>query len=383
MFLIVMIIKKSPEDFIVNEIYDLEEIKTRDLEKEDNGNFFYFELIKTNYEQIRCLRYVAKLFGKNYKDIHFCGTKDKVGITTQLISIRNLKKSNIEKNVEHINNEIKDINIKFIGEFKSRLNLGENVGNKFKIIIREITKIDLEKFNTNLKKFEKNNFQFLNLFESQRFGFGGNNHKVGKYILQNEMKKAIFEILSSTPQNPSEFLEIFLNFIKENEKDLFENHLEKAIELTPRNFENYKVILEELKLRKNDFNGALKTLPKKIQTIFINAYQSYVFNSILKKLNFNDLKIKEIDLISLNSKNIKEIELIENEILENDNLSKESFNLKHIPTLKNDRISKREIYSTITNFNYKFLDKKNEEMLIEFDLKSGEYATNIINQLFL
>ena len=182
--------------------------------------------------------------------------------------------------------------------------------------------------------------------------------------------------------NPSEFLEIFLNFIKENEKDLFENHLEKAIELTPRNFENYKVILEELKLRKNDFNGALKTLPKKIQTIFINAYQSYVFNSILKKLNFNDLKIKEIDLISLNSKNIKEIELIENEILENDNLSKESFNLKHIPTLKNDRISKREIYSTITNFNYKFLDKKNEEMLIEFDLKSGEYATNIINQLF-
>ena len=159
--------------------------------------------------------------------------------------------------------------------------------------------------------------------------------------------------------------------------------MEKAIKLILKDFENFK-IKNHLEKTPNDFVGAFKTISKKIQTIYIHSYQSYIFNEILKKIKFE--KQSEICLVNFNSKNKKNIESIQNEILEKDKISKKDFELKHIPTLNCEMLAYRKIFSKPKNILYKIcrdeIFKKNKKIVLKFSLEKGEYATNIVNQLF-
>ena len=340
-----MKLKHIPKDFCVNEIYDLKSIKSKNNEKRKNDFFYLFLLTKKDYTTQKTIEILGKLFRKNIKDISYCGLKDKSAITKQLVCVRNLKKILIEKNLEYFNLRHNDLHLKFLCQIKSRLNLGDNLGNEFKIIIRDLDDKSIKLFEKNFLKFQKKDFLFLNFFESQRFGKNQNNHIIGKLILQNNMEKAIKLIL-----------EDFENF-------KIKNHLEK----TP-----------------NDFVGAFKTISKKIQTIYIHSYQSYIFNEILKKIKFQ--KQSEICLVNFNSKNKKNIESIQNEILEKDKISKKDFELKHIPTLNCEMLAYRKIFSKSKNILYKIcrdeIFKKNKKIVLKFSLEKGEYATNIVNQLF-
>ena len=340
-----MKLKYKNSDFCVSEIYDLKSIRNKKDEKNKNNFFYLFLLLKKDYTTQRAIEKVSKVFRKNIKDIHYCGMKDKVAITKQLISIKNCKRDLIEKNIGYFNLKHSDLKLKYISQINSRLNLGDNIGNKFKITIRDLDDKMIKKFEKSFKNFEKKDFLFLNFFESQRFGKNENNHIIGKLILKNEMKKAVDLIL------------------KDFEDFKIKSHLEKS---------------------PNDFVGAFKTLSKKVQTIYIHSYQSYVFNMALKKINFRTQK--EICLLNFNSENSKRVENIINEILKKDKILKEYFLLKHIPTLKNEKKSFRKIFSIPKEISYKiFYDeifKNNKKVVLRFSLEKGEYATNIVNRLF-
>mgnify|MGYP006302451743 FL=1 len=80
-----MLLKQSPQDFIVNEIYDLEQLKQ---EKGEGGNYAYFKFTKTNLSGQKAIIFLAQKLQIASKRIRFCGTKHKVAMTTQLISIQ-------------------------------------------------------------------------------------------------------------------------------------------------------------------------------------------------------------------------------------------------------------------------------------------------------
>ena len=340
-----MKLKYKNSDFCVDEIYDLKSIRNKKDEKNKSNFYYLFLLLKKDYTTQRAIEKVSKVFRKNIKDIHYCGMKDKVAITKQLISIKNCKRDLIEKNIEYFNLKNEDLKLKYISQINSRLNLGDNIGNKFKMTIRDLDDKLIKKFEKNFKNFEKKGFLLLNFFESQRFGRKENNHIIGKLILKNEMKKAVDLILED--------------------------------------FEDLK-ILKHLEKSPKDFVGAFKSLSKKIQTIYIHSYQSYIFNEVLKKINFRAQN--EICLLNFNSKNNERIENIINEILKKDRILREDFLLKHIPTLKNEKNSFRKIFSIPKEMSYKiFYDeifKNNKKIVLRFSLEKGEYATNIVTQLF-
>ena len=118
-------IKQLPEDFIVKEI--------NDIKFDDNGQYSYFLLKKKNYNTLRAIQQISKKLRINEKNIEFAGNKDKNAITEQVISIY---KGN--KNIENIN--IKDIELKFLGQGNERIFLGNLKGNEFIICYLLFTK---------------------------------------------------------------------------------------------------------------------------------------------------------------------------------------------------------------------------------------------------
>lgn len=373
-----MKIKCSPEDFRVDELYDLENLKTKEAEK---NTTHYFILEKNDYTQMRALERVSKAFRVSPKNIHFAGTKDRTGITTQLISINNPNMKSFEANLTYFNNQ-QDLSLKHLGEFPSRLNLGDNLGNKFTIVVRDVSDEEVEQLKQNSKKIEEG---IINYFDSQRFGYAGNSHVVGKYVIQNNLEKAVFEILTSLPKIAQDNHIEFVKSIKENWEKIKEQDIDfltKLIESAPRFLNSEKKVLSHLKKHKNDFPGSLRTIHKKLRTLYVGAYQSFIFNELAKKFS----ELEQIELVTSESRFTEEIQTEVEKILERDDLTLEAFNLPSSPELKPISTTRK-----VKVFPKKFsiIEIEGDEMFegkkkvtLTFELGSGEYATNVISQLF-
>lgn len=381
-----MKLKQIPKDFIVEELYDLNELKKK--EKDEKEIYHYFILTKENYAQLKALEIIARIFNTSRKRVHFAGTKDKVGITKQLISISGVKKENLEKNMIYFNDKFKDLKLEYLGEFPSRLNLGDNLGNKFQITIRDITENEIEKAKNNLEEIKENGV--LNFFDDQRFGYANNSHIVGKYILKNDVKSAVIEILTSLPPKPVDNALEFVNQVKNNIDKITNadnNFIEHLIEIAPKYLYGEKDILKHLKKHKNDYPGSFRRLHKKLRTLYICAVQSYIFNETIKQIPKQEMKNILLPLISADTEfENKKVEEITLKILKENNIEKKDFLLTSMPELRPESALRQTLLFPkelqISNIEKDDLNENKYKIIIEFELESGAYATNVVKNLF-
>ena len=68
------------------------------------------------------------------KNIGFAGSKDKIAVTEQVISIRAIKKERVERL------KLKDIEFSYIGQGNNPISLGDLRANRFRITVRDLPK---------------------------------------------------------------------------------------------------------------------------------------------------------------------------------------------------------------------------------------------------
>ena len=342
-------IKQIPEDFVVNEIID--------LDVSSNGLYAYYNLKKTDYTSVGALQALSKRFHIPLKFFGFAGNKDKKAITEQKISI--FKGS---KNFE--GSKFENIELKHLGNGKHPISLGDLQGNEFTITIRNIDENEIDK----IKQFENKKIcvdacenarsharvHIPNFFGSQRFS--KNNHLVGKAIVKKDFKKAVELIL-------------------ENDGSM-EYEIKASIESN-----------------KNNYIQALRLIPLKTRKLFVHAYQSYLFNETIKeflknKENFNDnLKIPiigfefEID----NAKN-PELKTIIKKIIEDEKINPRDFVIHPMPELTSEG-NERDLFFELNDLkilevNDDELNESKKKIKINFTLKKGCYATTLIDFIY-
>ncbi|MBW2990653.1 tRNA pseudouridine(13) synthase TruD, partial [Candidatus Woesearchaeota archaeon] len=294
------------------------------------GGYAVFNLKKKNYTTERAVQHIIQALHMDRKRIGYAGNKDRVAVTEQNISIKNIKKEKVE------NLKIKDIELKFIGYSKEPISLGDLNGNKFKIIVRNI-----EKSPICLKRI-------INYFGEQRFS--RNNAEIGKAIIKKDFKKAVDRILDS---------------IGEDEKK----------------------VIEHLKKNRNDFVGALKTMPWKILKLYIHAYQSKLWNETVKILVKKEIKEKKIPLIGfateIKDKNVKKI--VE-KVMQNKQIDYNDFVIRAIPELSSEG-SERNVYAEVKAMEIGELEddelnKGKKKVKISFSLGKGSYGTEVVKAMF-
>jgi len=402
-------LRTVPEDFIV------EEISEYPIKKE-KGKFTIAEVETINWETNRLINVLSDRLHISRNRINFAGTKDKRANAKRLLSFYRVPKKKLE--------EIKlgNVEIKNIYTSNQPIKIGDLKGNKFRIKIRDIDKNYKEKDIENILTFFKEKKFFPNFFGIQRFGtIRPVTHIVGKYLVKGDIKRAVMSYIANPYDGEDEGT-------YRSRKKLEETHdFSDALKTYPDKLNFEKAILNKLVVDPKDYVGALKELPKNLLTMFVYAYQSYLFNKILSERIKKDIPIdkaivgdyiqpirkSEIDneLIKVNKNNIKKINLqiskkkavvsglllgsdslfsdgligeIEHKIIEKEKIDSRDFIIPEIPFISSygsRRPISAEIYNLDSELAEDDLNPGKNSLKLNFELRKGIYATSFLREI--
>jgi len=190
-------------------------------------------------------------------EVGFAGIKDRRAVTHQLISIgRNVEQAEVQLG-------LKNVRLRVVGSSALAILPGELRGNRFTITIRclqEDAALEAPEW-------------LPGYFGHQRFGTTRpNTHKIGRLVVRGEYECAVREFLAEPyPDEPERVRAARLEL--KNGWDLERSYREFPPAL---NYE--RAVMKRLLLHPADYEGALKYLPASLLRLFVNAYQSYLFN---------------------------------------------------------------------------------------------------------
>lgn len=394
-------IRKTPEDFIVEEIFAADHY--------EGGRYLVVEVEKRDWDTHKLIREVARALRISQRRISFAGTKDKRAVTRQRMAIMNLDEDALR------DLRIPDLRISVLGRTNRPLGLGDLKGNRFRIVVRDLA-VDADSARKRLECITSEISEIggvPNYFGVQRFGeIRSVTHLVGESIVRGDLERAVFTYLAMPfPDEPEE--------TRAAREELWESRdVRSALRRYPRHLTYELAMLNHLVLSPGDHAGALMVLPENLRRMFVHAYQSYLFNRMLSMRLRRCLTFEPVegDIICFSrnampdvsrtervtAENIEavkrlferrrafltlpligyESELadgeqgeIERQILESEGVSRESFSVEVCPDL-GSRGARRPALLHVDPG----VDLGEESACIQFSLPPGSYATVVLRE---
>lgn len=397
-------LRKDPEDFVVEEI-------PCDITREDGGEYTIAKVRSRNWETNRLVRKFARILGISRRRIRFAGTKDKRAITTQYFQF-----DHPAERISSLN--LSDVEILEVFETNERLEIGNLRGNRFRVAIHD-TEIPIGNAYENSREVRKEILDlggFPNFFGIQRFGaVRPITHIVGKHIVQGDFEKAVLTYVANPVKGePEEAYEARKNL----QEDL---DFRKALRDFPEKLSFEKAILNHLVKNEQDFVGGLSQLPDNLLSMFVHAYQSFLFNKILSRRMESRLPLNEPVLgdyvlpldrdglpnhrrpIIVNGHNLQKVSSqakkrkafvsgvlfgresvfsegemgkIERGVIEEEGPEREDFLIPRMRRLSS-KGTRREIMAPLYELN---MEKEEDSIVLEFQLNKGCYATALLRE---
>ncbi len=262
------------EDFIVEEItldghVLWSSLSGKEIDISDEGFGWYWIVIeKRKIDTLTVAIKIARALNISLREVTYGGLKDTVAIATQIFSVPS--RVDLERLKEIECDRIKILKI----VRASRPYTSQDIwGNRFTITIRNLQNTDnIEECIRQIKERGLPNY-----YGYQRFGLQRpNTHIIGKLIVLRKFEEALREFIgrpwSEETEEISKARELFLK-----------GEYCKALELFPRNlrFLPERRVLEHLCKNPRDIVGALRRLPQDLLKLYIESYQSYLFNKEL------------------------------------------------------------------------------------------------------
>ena len=273
-------IKRVAEDFVVQEV--LVDGSTASIEgveakpplgaTANKQPFLLCMLVKRNWDTFISIKNIAKQLNIDQDRIQFAGIKDAKAETVQYVTIEDVSAQEVASV------SVKDVELKSLGYFHSPMSPFYLMGNDFKINIRSVPLTE-----GNLRDRISNTISDLtkmggipNFYGHQRFGTTRPiTHLVGKALVQGKLEKAALIFLAhSSPYEHPESIQA------RNELYATQDY-RRALQNFPRQLRFEKLMLGHLTDNAGDFAGAFRRLPVRLRLLFVQGYQSYLFNRFL------------------------------------------------------------------------------------------------------
>ncbi|MCW4016959.1 MAG: tRNA pseudouridine(13) synthase TruD [Candidatus Bathyarchaeota archaeon] len=267
------------DDFVVEELLvndSLAEVTppTEEWAPTGEGNYLICVLVKRKWDTFMAVREVAHGLHVSQKRIRFAGIKDTKALTAQHISLQNVSPDKV------LGLQIKDIQVYPQRYSRERMYSQLIKGNRFHITVRGMdnpASVIAERTNSAIQEIEQVG-GVPNFFGHQRFGtIRPNTHLVGKHLTLGDTKDAALAFLAQPTihehpeaQEARQYLQDTMNF-------------EEALERFPRFLRYERFMLGHLARYPNDFVGAFRALPRRLRKLFVQAYQSYLFNRFISE----------------------------------------------------------------------------------------------------
>lgn len=395
------VIRQSNEDFFVDEV-------PLQLPSGEGPNT-WIHMEKNGRTTLDVVLDIARELHISRKRTGFAGMKDRSAITRQWLCISNIT----PEELPDFNEVLHNVKILEIKQNQKKLRMGQLRGNKFKINIRNTEdpaedKEIAEKVLESLKIIGVPNY-----YGYQRFGeVRSTTHLVGKCLVEGDIKKAVDTYIG----NPNEEEH---NLPYESRKLYDEGKLQEAYDLMPKSMRYEKSMIKELMIGQNkhgeilekDYIRAIESLPKPLKRMFVNAYESYLFNKIVnERAKIGIDKYFDGDIIidkeehwvhEINEDTIEEDlknfvlnptapllgskvpfaegkqGIIERKVIEDENITKESFECPKTPKLGSHGV-RRSVRFKIEDTNVEQID---DGISVEFFIPKGCYATAVLREI--
>ena len=250
-----------------------------------NQRYLLCVLVKRNWDTFIAVKNIARALGIDQARVQFAGIKDARAVTAQHFTVENVSLEDIAK----VN--VKDIEVRPVGYVREMLSLFYLLGNNFTITIKNITETE-----ATVKDQIAQTTQELdaiggipNFFGHQRFGTTRPiTHLVGKAIIRGDFEEAAMLFLAkpSVHEHPAS---------RQARQDLQSTrNFKQALDSFPKQLRFERLMLNYLVDNPGDFVGAFQRLPVKLQALFVQAHQSYLFNRFLSERVKRGLPLNEV-----------------------------------------------------------------------------------------
>ncbi len=272
------VIRQTPKDFIVEEILvdglkaELEPKLPSKLAGE--GRYLICLLVKRDWDTLLAIRKIAKQLGISERRVRIAGIKDKKALTAQHISIENIKLKQLKRI------RVNGIQVYPLRHSYNMIFPHMSFGNVFHLTVRSInhSATVIQKRISNIS----NELRILggvpNFFGHQRFGtIRPITHLVGKALARSNFEKAALLFLAkpSPYEHPKS---------REARQRLLETgDFKEALNHFPRWLLYERLMLSQLAKHPKNYVNAFRRLPQRLCSLFLQAYQSYLFNHFLSQ----------------------------------------------------------------------------------------------------
>lgn len=303
--------------------------------EELGGEYLHFTLYKENKDTMEVVGFLGSVTGGGAKSYGFAGTKDRRACTTQRVCVK-------RQTAERMAGIGKKLFNAYIGDFeykKNDIGLGDLLGNEFVITLRDChfqneagldaaqrVQVANDVLTQAVKDFSEKGF--INYYGLQRFGsFAASTDAIGIKLLQGNLKGAVDDLLAysdvalAAAQSTDESPKVLVS--QDDRARAQALHIWKttqnsseALKTLPRKFSAERNLIQHLGSRngrtgkfdrKEDYQGAITTIPRNLRMMYVHAYQSLVWNVVAGKrwTTYGD-KVVEGDLVLVHEHKDKE-----------------------------------------------------------------------------
>lgn len=277
-------IKDRPEDFVVEEVLEggvVVSISDFGGIQQRPGPWLWIHVVKRNLDTLKLIDALRKSLGLRRSDISIGGIKDTRAVTSQIISILGINAEDLPR--------IPGAEFRGAWRMDSPITPSRIEGNKFTVVVRDI---DIECATEALRALAET--PLPNYYGYQRFGtVRPVSHLLGRALVRRDAEEFLRVM----------FCEIFdaeSPAVKEARELACRGDYPKALSKMPKSMVEERSLLKALASGRDPWN-AIMAIPRDVLKIYVEAYQSYLFNKMLSlRLEEGPLGVAEDDLVLAN-----------------------------------------------------------------------------------
>ena len=250
-------IKERPGDFIVEELPL--------YEPSGEGEHLYLRIVKEGTSHHEMVDVLCRHFGVDDRAIGTAGMKDRQAVTGQTVSVHLPRKPELRS--------IQDPRIQVLWAtwHGNKLRRGHLAGNRFSVRVRGVEPFRAPAAWRAVRELEARGVP--NGFGPQRFGMRGNNHVLGAMLLGGRHDELLRELCGTggSPFHASE---------REARERFDAGAFEESARAWPRGLDAERAATRSL-ARGGSPRDAVRAVPRPVQELWTDAWQSAVFNRVL------------------------------------------------------------------------------------------------------
>ena len=251
-----MRIKVRPEDFRVEELIELR-LRSR-------GRFSVYRLEKRRWNTLDVLDFVGRRY--DLRGLRRAGLKDRYALSVQYVSAEGEGPRVIEE---------RDFSLRLVGRMDEPVSRSLLRGNHFGITVRDMGEGEARAMEGNVGGVVGDGF--ANYYDEQRFGASRHGEGfVARELILGHFNGALRLYLATPSAYDNGEARRRRQFMEENWGDW-------GVCLKVAKGE-YAPVLRHLVAEPKDFEGALRWVRRDLMELFLNAYQSYLWNETLSAL---------------------------------------------------------------------------------------------------